>query len=580
MKQLLVFVVAGLMLAACIPLVGTYMSSSQAAILSEYCAQHAVSTPHVGPVAGTNNARYIWSQLRANGFTPEAVAGILGNLEQESQLDPTAVQSNGVGHGIAQWSAGGRWDSGSQNLVSYAASQGLDKWDLQAQLGFLLLEMTNGWGGLPPIVEQYRGITDVMEATVYFHDEFERSADDPADVRSVRGGNAQEWFDRLAGDDPKTNTPTPQVSLQQPVMIVGDSITVGAKPHLEALFTKHDVKATIDAAQARTTKQALDGFATKQAKRALTWVVATGTNDYDPKAFAEHAATLINAARGRDVYWVSIMRPDKAKAINAVIEGLAAEHSNVHVLDVAAHASEHKDAFAADGVHMKNQNAYRWIAGVYEATLLTPAAASDPTAATPVNMSPEDIEACAELGTSIGSVPLGSCDNYPAKLRANFARTGFSYDAMTSDAQLVIACVHGAFPGAFNPTTYAGHWGGFGRSIDFMVPGGCSYLHTNKAEDLANGTKLTQFLSEHREELGVMYWVWQDHIRSPGYRSYEKQWVPVSQWRTDTGNNGDCTNQHFDHVHVSVYGSQATGMKTTTPTPTKKAPKDKKEKAA
>lgn len=197
-----------------------------------------------------------------------------------------------------------------------------------------------------------------------------------------------------------------------------------------------------------------------------------------------------------------------------------------------------------------------------------------------MNMSPEDIEACAELGTSIGSVPLGSCDNYPAKLRANFARTGFSYDAMTSDAQLVIACVHGAFPGAFNPTTYAGHWGGFGRSIDFMVPGGCSYLHTNKAEDLANGTKLTQFLSEHREELGVMYWVWQDHIRSPGYRSYEKQWVPVSQWRTDTGNNGDCTNQHFDHVHVSVYGSQATGMKTTTPTPTKKAPKDKKEKAA
>lgn len=578
MKPVVIGLVVLLLTAACVPLAGTYMASSQAAILAEYCAQHTVSTPHVGPVAGTNNARYIWSQLLANGFTPEAAAGILGNLEQESNLNPTAVQDNGVGHGIAQWSAGGRWDTSSPNLIGYANSQGLDKWDLQAQLGFLLLELGN-YG----ILEDYRSITDVMQATVTFHDEFERSGDDDAAVRTVRGGNAQEWFERLSDENPQTNTPTPVVSVQQPVFVVGDSLTVGTQPHLASMFESHGVKASIVAKNSLTTRQAQAEFDTKQAQRALTWIVATGTNDFDAKAFGEAAADLLNAARGRDVVWVNIVRPTKAHAINDAIAALAAKNSNVKVIDVAAAAKQHQGAFAADGIHMKSQQAYQWIAETYAETLF---AAPDPNAVSPVSdLSPEDMEACAELGAGYGTLPLGSCDNYPAKLQAKFQSDsqGHAYRSMLPDAQLVIACVYAAFGAKIVPKTYSGHWGGFQQSIDFHIPGSCSDNggpHTNTEEGLRLGTELTKFLSDYQKQMGVMYFQWQDHIRNPSSHSDEKQWVPISQWRVDNYNNGGCTNTHFDHVHTSVIGNAATGMKTAAPTPTEKAPDKKKEKAA
>lgn len=41
--------------------------------------------------------------FREKGLTPEQSAGILGNLYQESQLDPNAVGDNGASYGIAQW---------------------------------------------------------------------------------------------------------------------------------------------------------------------------------------------------------------------------------------------------------------------------------------------------------------------------------------------------------------------------------------------------------------------------------------------------------------------------------------------
>src|SRR4051812_26829508 len=48
----------------------------------------------------------------AKGLTPFQAAGIVGNLDQESGVNPASVQfGGGPGRGIAQWSVGGRWDS-------------------------------------------------------------------------------------------------------------------------------------------------------------------------------------------------------------------------------------------------------------------------------------------------------------------------------------------------------------------------------------------------------------------------------------------------------------------------------------
>ena len=59
------------------------------------------------PASSGSQAEVVWQLLIAEGFSPAAAAGILGNLQQESNIDPTAVQADGPGMGLAQWSRGG-----------------------------------------------------------------------------------------------------------------------------------------------------------------------------------------------------------------------------------------------------------------------------------------------------------------------------------------------------------------------------------------------------------------------------------------------------------------------------------------
>ena len=83
------------------------------------------------------------------GLTSFQAAGIVGNLDQESNFDPNAVQQGGPGRGIAQWSVGGRWDTdGSDNAEWYANKQGESVWSLQLQLEFVWYELAtfSGYG--------------------------------------------------------------------------------------------------------------------------------------------------------------------------------------------------------------------------------------------------------------------------------------------------------------------------------------------------------------------------------------------------------------------------------------------------
>ncbi len=149
--------------------------------------------PSVSP---GNQAQLVWDILIAEGFSAEATAGILGNLQQESNIDPTTVQNGGPGRGLAQWSQGGRWDNGANSLLAFAGARGLDPWDAVTQTRFMLFEMEAGWGGFD--IGRYKKMTDVLDATVYFHDEFEGSADSSSFIRTVRGGYAMHWYKTLA----------------------------------------------------------------------------------------------------------------------------------------------------------------------------------------------------------------------------------------------------------------------------------------------------------------------------------------------------------------------------------------------
>jgi hypothetical protein len=119
---------------------------------------------------------FVWK-----GLKDFQAAGIVGNLIQESGVDPRSNQEGGgVGRGIAQWSAGGRWDTDKgDNLVEFAA--GRDIYDMRTQLDFLWHEMSNiaPWKDTMPAVTASTNIdpndNSMNNAVVAFEEKFEKA---------------------------------------------------------------------------------------------------------------------------------------------------------------------------------------------------------------------------------------------------------------------------------------------------------------------------------------------------------------------------------------------------------------------
>ncbi|WP_018158030.1 phage tail tip lysozyme [Demetria terragena] len=132
-------------------------------------ASHSIG----GGNQGSNNQKAAFTFFVNAGYTKQQAAGIVGNLMQESgiSVNPNAVQSPGLGRGIAQWSVGGRWDKDSKdNVVWYAGQQGQDRWSLNLQLKFVTYELnTFSYYGKSSL----KAATTVRAATIAFQDKYE-----------------------------------------------------------------------------------------------------------------------------------------------------------------------------------------------------------------------------------------------------------------------------------------------------------------------------------------------------------------------------------------------------------------------
>jgi hypothetical protein len=124
-----------------------------------------------GALSPSPNDEAAFRFFLAKGLENFQVAGIIGNLDQESQMNPGAVQGGGPGRGIAQWSVGGRWDtSAGDNLAAFARAQGESMGALQTQLEFVWFELTSfpGYG-----LAALRASTTLSDATVVFERKYE-----------------------------------------------------------------------------------------------------------------------------------------------------------------------------------------------------------------------------------------------------------------------------------------------------------------------------------------------------------------------------------------------------------------------
>lgn len=86
------------------------------------------------------NAKYIWNYLGSRGWSVNAVAGMLGNMQHESNINPGLWEGGtGPGFGLVQWTP-------STDLTDWCAKQQpqLDPNDIDSQLECLIWEKDNG----------------------------------------------------------------------------------------------------------------------------------------------------------------------------------------------------------------------------------------------------------------------------------------------------------------------------------------------------------------------------------------------------------------------------------------------------
>ena len=157
------------------------------------------NVPDIGGISDT--AKAVWTFFTGRGFTKECTAGIMGNLQQESGMNPTRQQSGGgPGRGICQWTVSeGRFKS----LKAHAASKGKEWTDLQSQLEWLDMELqgrdATTLNYLKKYVggyEQFKQINDINKACKVFEDSFERAG---KPMMEKRYAYAKQFYDKFAG---------------------------------------------------------------------------------------------------------------------------------------------------------------------------------------------------------------------------------------------------------------------------------------------------------------------------------------------------------------------------------------------
>lgn len=176
-------------------------------------------------LVGSDNAEKIWNFLIGKGLSKYGAAGLMGNLEAESGLNPKNVENqleskigyndetytqavdNGTisketflhprggntqyGYGLAQWTSPGRKE-GLYNLVK---SRGVSIGDLATQLDWLYQELSSSYSS---VLSTLKSATSVRSASDAVLTRFECPADQGESVRQTRARMGQKYYDSYA----------------------------------------------------------------------------------------------------------------------------------------------------------------------------------------------------------------------------------------------------------------------------------------------------------------------------------------------------------------------------------------------
>jgi len=168
------------------------------------------------------NAKYIYNYLRDNGFTKNAACGVLGNMQQESNMNPGIWQvsnNTSYGYGLVQWTPATVFlnRAVSTGVISVANATQVNslaksnaKKLMDAELACLIWCCTSRGDFFAPkaggsmdhtgyrmTFSQFKASTlDSGTLAKVFHDHYERSADGTSGL-NTRATYGRNWYSKL-----------------------------------------------------------------------------------------------------------------------------------------------------------------------------------------------------------------------------------------------------------------------------------------------------------------------------------------------------------------------------------------------
>lgn len=182
------------------------MSNLRSGTFGEYYGSYYTESVALDQAKMEKNALYIFSYLSNAGWTENAIAAILGNMQAESTINPGRWQNDNVGggpaYGIVQWDP---WTK----YVNWCTERGLsDPSEMDNNLARIIYELDNGgqWYATDAYDLTFREFTQSNEAPAYlaaaFVKNYERPADQSEAVLAARGSFAEAWYTYITGEDP------------------------------------------------------------------------------------------------------------------------------------------------------------------------------------------------------------------------------------------------------------------------------------------------------------------------------------------------------------------------------------------
>lgn len=146
------------------------------------------------------NAEYIFSKLSANGWSKNAICGMLGNMQTESTINPGLWESRLEGNmkggfGLVQWTP-------ATNHTNWASARGYEWGDIDGQIAHIQYELDNNeqWISTSAYPMTFKEFSVSTKPADYLALAFIRNYERPLEPNQpIRGTQALYWFSVLEG---------------------------------------------------------------------------------------------------------------------------------------------------------------------------------------------------------------------------------------------------------------------------------------------------------------------------------------------------------------------------------------------